>query len=262
MHYSTIRFTPLLFLLVFTLPLSLNADSRGSLVSWNTQVGLQRLTESSHKVDFFKLANHFQGQPNGVVCGPTSAAIVLNAMRLKKNDSRVPFTRGLSKEDGKHVPAGWDTRLRMYTPDNVIPDDGENTKTRAQIFGEPINGKPDWGMQIRQLHQLFLSHETASTLRVVDDRVPLDLMRDEMKANLTADNDFIVVNYARKILGQDGPGHISPVAAYHAGSDSFLILDVTAYEHNWVWAPAATLHAAMNSFDTVENRGYLLIAER
>jgi hypothetical protein len=36
-------------------------------------------------------------------------------------------------------------------------------------------------------------------------------------------------------------------------------MDVTPYQHNWVWASAKDLYAAMNSFDTVENRGYLLI---
>ncbi len=239
----------------------LNAESANYLVSWNSAKGLQRLSESKYKIDFFRLASHFQAQPNGVVCGPTTAAIVLNALRLKNDDPRIPYTTGLDQQDGKYLPSGFDTRIRMYTPDNVIKEHDGKTKTRAQIFGEPINGNADWGMQIRQLHQMFLSHEVASELKVVDDSVPLDAMRAQMVDNLKSDNDFIVVNYARKILGQNGPGHISPVAAYHAKSDSFLILDVTSYEHNWVWAPAEKLHAAMKSFDTVENRGYLFIKE-
>ena len=255
---------PVTLLLVFILliPLEIRAELADDLVPWNSEEGLQRLFESRYKVDFFRLANHFQAQPNGVVCGPTTAAIVLNSLRQKKNDSRIPYASGLNQQDGKYVPAGMDMRVRMYTPDNVIQEYGGKTKTRAQIFGEPINGKPDWGMQIRQLHQMFLSHEAVSTLRVVDDSVPLDAMRDQMMANLKSDKDFIIVNYARKILGQSGPGHISPVAAYHSVSDSFLLLDVTSYQHNWVWAPAKKLYAAMKSFDTVENRGYLLIEEK
>ena len=251
----------ILLLVIAFVPFALKADAANDLVPWNSEKGLQRLLESKYKVDFFGLANHFQAQPNGVVCGPTTAAIVLNSLRLKNNDPRIPYTSGLNQQDGKYAPAGWDTRIRMYTPDNVIREQDGKTKTRAQIFGEPMDGKPDWGMQIRQLHQMFLSHEVASTLNVVDDDVPLETMRTQMMTNLKSENDFIVVNYARKILGQNGPGHISPVAAYHAGSDSLLILDVTSYEHNWVWVPAEKLHAAMKSFDTVENRGYLLIGK-
>lgn len=256
---STRKSTVLLLLIAVIYPLGLEATSSKSLVPWNSEEGLQRLSDSQCKVDFFQLANHFQPQPNGVVCGPTTAAIVLNSLRLKSNDSRVPYTSGLNQQDGKYAPTGWDTRIRMYTPENVIKELDGKTKTRAQIFGEPINGKPDWGMQIRQLHQMFLGHEVASTLVVVDDEVSLDTMRNQMTANLRSENDFIVVNYARKLLGQNGPGHISPVAAYHAASDSFLILDVTSYEHNWVWAPAEQLYTAMKSFDTIENRGYLLV---
>ena len=262
MEIQSNRYALIILLLVTGfVPFGLKAELANDLVPWNSDKGLQRLLQSKYKVDFFRLANHFQTQPNGVVCGPTTAAIVLNSLRLKSEDPRVPYTSGLNTQDSKYVPAGLDTRIRMYTPDNVFKDQDGKAKTRAQLFGEPLNGKPDWGMQLRQLHQMFLSHEVASILKVVGDSVPLEAMRKQMVTNLKSENDFIVVNYARKILGQNGPGHISPVAAYHAGSDSFLILDVTSYEHNWVWAPAKKLHAAMQSFDTVENRGYLHIEE-
>lgn len=147
----------------------------------------------------------------------------------------------------------------MYSQENFIGSLTDKVKTRSQIFGEPINGDRDFGLQIRQLHNMFLAHGAVSQLRIVDDNTSLEKMRSEMIRNLKSKNDYIVVNYARKLLGQDGPGHISPIAAYHEASDSFLILDVTSYEHNWVWAPAISLYEAMKSFDTVENRGYLLI---
>ncbi len=152
----------LLLLIAFIVLLSLKAESLKSLVPWNSEEGLQRLSESQDKVDYFQLASHFQAQPNGVVCGPTTASIVLNSLRLKNNDPRIPYTSGLNQQDGKHVPTSWDMRIRMHTPDNVIAEHEGRTKTRAQIFGEPMNGKPDWGMQMRQLHQMFISHEVAS----------------------------------------------------------------------------------------------------
>ena len=240
-------------------PLHLNAGQQDSqLVNWNSEQGIQRLSESQYKIDFFQLANHFQTQPNGILCGPTSASIVLNAMRLGKKDDRLPYTK-FDKQDGKYIPTGFDPRINMYRPDNFIGSLTDEVKTRAQIFGEPIDSKPDFGLQIRQLHGMFLAHGAVSSLRVVNDEISIDNMRSEMVSNLQSKDDFVVINYARKLLGQEGPGHISPLGAYHKASDSFLILDVTSYEHNWVWVSAASLYQAMNSFDTVENRGYLLI---
>ena len=147
----------------------------------------------------------------------------------------------------------------MYHQDNFIGPITQAIKTQQQIFGEPINGKSDFGLQIRQLHRMFLAHGAVSKLRIVDDKLPIEQMRAEMITNLQSEHDYIVVNYMRHKLGQNGPGHISPIAAYHQASDSFLILDVTTYQHSWVWVPANRLYQAMASLDTVENRGYLLI---
>jgi hypothetical protein len=79
--------------------------------------------------------------------------------------------------------------------------------------------------------------------------------------NLKTENDYVLVNYARKALGQVGAGHISPLGAYDAKSDSFLILDVNPYKAPWVWVKSKDLIAAMRTFDTVENRGYILVSK-
>jgi Phytochelatin synthase len=67
----------------------------------------------------------------------------------------------------------------------------------------------------------------------------------------------VIVNCKREAVGQKGGGHISPLGAYDAGSDSFLVLDVNPAPESWVWMPTATLVRGMRTFDTVENRGYV-----
>ena len=86
-------------------------------------------------------------------------------------------------------------------------------------------------------------------------------IRREIVNNLATGEDFVLVNYARRVLGQRGGGHISPVGAYDERSDSFLIMDVNPNRAPWVWVRSDDLIAAMRTFDTVENRGYLLISE-
>jgi hypothetical protein len=51
------------------------------LVPFASEESIVRLDRATEKVDFFTLANHFESQENGGMCGPTTAVIVLNALR-------------------------------------------------------------------------------------------------------------------------------------------------------------------------------------
>ena len=151
---------------------------------------------------------------------------------------------------------------RAYTPNNVLDD---RTKTRLEVLGKPIliDGDPrsDFGLQLSQLAQVLRSHGLKVVTRVVDERADATAIRRELAANLASGGDFVLVNYARRSLGQRGGGHISPLGAYDERSDSFLIMDVNPNRAPWVWVGSDDLIAAMRTFDTVENRGYLLVSE-
>ena len=108
---------------------------------------------------------------------------------------------------------------------------------------------------------VFRAHDLTVTTRVVDDQADAARITRDLAQNLATPHNFVVVNYSRRALGQPGDGHISPLGAYDADSDSFLILDVNPTRAPWVWVRAADLVAAMRTFDTVENRGYLLVSE-
>lgn len=40
----------------------------------------------------------------------------------------------------------------------------------------------------------------------------------------------MIVGYNRKILGQTGTGHFSPIGGYHKGKDVALIMDVARFK--------------------------------
>ena len=71
---------------------------------------------------------------------------------------------------------------------------------------------------------------------------------------------FVVVNYDRRVLAQEGVGHISPVAAYSADKDAVLVMDVAAYKYPSTWVPLPKLWRAMQGVDpdSGKTRGYLL----
>lgn len=229
------------------------------LVPFSSDEGLARLGRSNAKVDFPALANQFEPQSNAAFCGPTSAAIVLNAGRGRGADLPPDRTR-LGAEDLRYVPNNFDPTIPRFTQDNVIT---KGQKTRAQVLGEPltINGKQiqDFGYQVRQLDEMLRANGATTRLTIVDDNKVEQDIRTELVENLRRRGNYVIVAYKRDAVGQRGGGHISPLGAYDAESDSFLVLDVNPASAGWVWMPTATLVKGMRTFDTVENRGYILI---
>ncbi len=235
---------------------------RTSLVEWSSGESLERLSRSSHKADFFPLSNHFISQDNSIFCGPVSSAIVLNALRLGKREGLPKDRSSIAEDEMAWLWQDADPFYGKYTPNTVL---SERTKTRLEVLGKPIlidgEAKRDYGLQLRQLAQVLRSHDLEVVTRVVDPGADASEIRREIAANLAAGEDFVLVNYARKALGQPGGGHISPLGAYDASSDSFLVMDVNPNRAPWVWVAAEDLIAAMQTFDTVENRGYLLVSD-
>ncbi len=233
-----------------------------ALVPFSSEEGLARLVRSAAKVDFPALANQFEAQSNGTFCGPTTAAIVLNTVRGRSAD--LPRDRSrLRPEDFQYAPAGFDPSVPRFTQDNVID---KGLKTRSQVLGEPvvINGKQtrDFGYQLRQLDEMLRAHELATRLVIVDDKQADADIRRDLVQNLQRTGDYVIVNYRRVEVGQTGGGHISPLGAFDAESDSVLVLDVNPASAGWVWMPVASLIRGMRTFDTVENRGYILVQTR
>lgn len=239
-----------------------NSVAAAPLVPFASEEGLLRLARVTAKLNFAALANQFEAQSNAAFCGPTSAAIVLNAVNGRGSDAPRDRSR-LRPEDFANLPAGFDPTVARFTQDSVI---ARGLKPRAVVLGEPveINGKTqrDFGYQLRQLDAMLRANGLATRMVVVDaDRSAADI-RADLVDSLERAGNYAIVAYRRETVGQKGGGHISPLGAFDAQSDSFLVMDVNPSSAGWVWMAASTLIAGMRTFDTVENRGYVLVAAR
>ena len=203
------------------------------LVPFASEEGLARLARSNAKLDFPLLANQFEPQSNGAFCGPTSAAIVLNTIRAHATDLPRDHSR-LHPEDLQYMPEAADPTLPRYTQDNVI---AKGLKTRAQVLGEPVtvNGKTirDFGYQIRQLDEMLRANGVSTKLVVVNDDLPEADIRNDLVQSLSQPGHYVIVGFLRRAAGEKGGGHISPLGAYDAQSDSFLLLDVNPTAAGW-----------------------------
>ncbi len=249
-----------------------------TLVPMTTQEGLERLTRSTHKADFAKLSGHYLNQTDRIICGPVVASIVLNALRYNTEkaplvDIPAAFLAQMPESAGKK----FDPRLRMYTPTNVLNEKALAIKSLSRIYAEPVDGVRDAGVQLEQFRQIFeQAHNLKATKISVGSKktarnqegsqaLPTKIYEQviaALKKNLSEADNYVVANYSRSELKQPGSGHFSPVAAYDEKSNSFLILDVNPFGGPWVWVDAQDLVNALNTFDTVENRGLLFLSEK
>jgi hypothetical protein len=248
----------------------MTAPARGSrpaapvVVSFAAPESIKRLERSRYKVDFFHLSNQFESQGNKAFCGPTSSVIVLNAVRMGNDAVAKPQDPSLvSAEDRARLPPGFDPLFYRYTQNNFFDEKVREVKTRSEVFGQPRGegGQSDAGIQLRQLAGMLAAQGLDVKLRVLNDSLKDAVVREELKKNLKTQGDYVIINYFRPVLGQQGGGHVSPLAAYDAKSDSFLVMDVNATDQRWVWVKTTALLASMRTPDVQENRGYLLVKE-
>ena len=143
---------------------------------------------------------------------------------------------------------------QVYTQDNVLSEQTEAVLPQSVIMRQ--------GITLDQLAALLRTFAIrAEVHHAADSRV--EDFRSIASRALAAKGHYVLVNYLRRTLGEERGGHISPLAAYDAETDRFLILDVARYKYPPVWATAADLFAAMNTPDADNGnrtRGFVVIS--
>jgi|SRR5687767_10770212 len=205
------------------------------LIDLRSEAGEQLLQDSDALEAFVPLSANFLTQKNQAYCGVASIVMVLNALQLPS--PAVP----------EYDP------YRTFTQDNVLDE-----KTDAILPREVLAKQ---GMTLDELGALLGAHPLEVEVHHAAE-ASLEAFRSSARDHLARDGQFVIVNYLRKAIGQETGGHISPLAAYDAETDRFLILDVSRYKYPPVWVGAADLFQAMNTTDKDnenKTRGYVLI---
>jgi hypothetical protein len=196
-----------------------------NLIDATSVEGTQLLATTSARTDYNQLAPYFVPQARRAFCGVASSSIVINAAL-----HRQPLV----------------TQATVFTP--------AASAVRSEIavtFG---------GLTLEQLAGIIRAH--GLQVQVVHAaQSNLESFRNMARATLAESSEFLVVNFDRAALEEEGTGHISPVGAYNAETDRLLVLDVAANKYPYTWVPVQELWSAMNSVDPVssQTRGFLLV---
>lgn len=207
------------------------------IIAFDSPEGEALLIEAEARDDFFRLSQHFVTQVHPAYCGPASIAMVLNALEVPRPAS--DMTIGLG----------------MFDQENIFTSAAQSVK--------PSEAVKKAGITLDELGGLLGAHDLKVTVTHAAN-TNADAFRTAAVAALKDNDHFILVNYLRKAIGQEAGGHISPLAAYDADTDRFLILDVSRYKYPPVWVAAKTLFAAMNTTDSDnagQTRGFVLVSK-
>ena len=206
-----------------------------ALIRLDSEAGAQLLIDSQARRAYWPLSVHFLTQKNQAYCGVASVVMVLNALGVNA------------------PPAAGYEPFATFTQDNVL-----NERTEAIL---PQKTLVRQGMTLTELGRILASYGVAVSVSHADEE-GLARFRSEASRQLSVPGGYVLANYLRRAIGQESGGHISPLAAYDAKSDRFLILDVSRYKYPPVWVSASELYAAMNTVDSDNSnrrRGYVLV---
>ena len=205
------------------------------LVALPSEQGEALLFGAEARSDFAPLSAQFVTQVNPAFCGPATIAMVLNALELPRPPSDATLGLGL------------------FDQDNVFSAAAEAAKPRAEV----LRG----GMTLDDLGAFLGSYGLDVAVTYARDS-SLDTFRDTVVAGLNDRDRFVLVNYLRSAIGQEKGGHISPLAAYDADTDRFLVLDVSRYKYPPIWVEAKALYGAMDTPDADnggQSRGFVVV---
>ena len=223
------------------------------LISLLTPEGQARLRTCDRCAAYPWLAASFDTQITQAFCGVASSVMVLNASAAAKPLS-APYEP-----------------YRYFTQCNIF-----NERARARLDLDRI---ADEGLTLAQAQWLLNAqddvhatcfHAGAPEPGAANEAVPscaavedAARFRETAKAALGARDRFVLINFSRGTMSDDGQGggHFSPLAAYHEETDSFLVMDVARYKYPPFWVDADLLWRAMATTDTVSERqrGYIII---
>ena len=207
-----------------------------ALINLNSDRGARLLIESEAMDAYWPLSIQFVTQKNQAYCGVASIVMVLNALGVP-----APTTPEFEP-------------FRTFTQDNVLNDRTEKIQPK-EILAQK-------GMTLDQFGEVLGTYPVKADVRHAADS-SLDEFRTLATGYLGAPDRYVIANYLRDAIGQERGGHFSPLAAYDADTDRFLILDVSRYKYPPIWVEADALFAAMNTPDSDNDnrtRGFVLVS--
>lgn len=204
----------------------------------NTTAGAQMLlAPETVSWSYFLTMIHLPTQKTQTWCSIASSVTVLNALA----SDRAPI-------DPMYDPHPY------WTQDNFFTNCTDAIKDMIKVT--------NMGASLEELDQMLQCH-AINTKIVYGSDTSLDEFRSLLTERLsTPDSTYVLANYHRTEVHQEGGGHFSPVVALDPVQDMVLIADVSRYKYAPTWVKIPDLFSAVNTQDSVsgKSRGLMLMS--
>lgn len=180
---------------------------------------------------YWKLAEQFHTQEEPAFCGLATLVMVLNALSIDPHRQWRGVWRWFSEDLlDCCVPLDKVKKIGITLPQFVC---------LARCQGVDVTVTYGDNMTVEQFREMVIQVASGD------------------------DDTFMVVSYSRKVVGQTGNGHFSPIGAYHRELDMVLIMDVARFKYPPHWLPLPLLFEAMQpkDADTGRSRGCVLLRQ-
>ena len=185
---------------------------------------------------YFPLSEQFTTQSEPAYCGPSTLAMVLNALCI----------------DPRRV---WKGNWRWFSEEMLETCDVRRVG-KAALEGVEVNGL--------SFEEMLLLAECngASVQAFRASQSSLSKFRTAVHTAASQPDIHLVASFSRAVMGQTGCGHYSPIAGYHPQTDMALVMDVARFKYPPYWAPVSVLWRAIQEIDplTGHGRGYYLMS--
>jgi hypothetical protein len=210
------------------------AAGNGNLINFDQPESAKLLDAADVKGNFSALVRYYISERIDTYCGIASSVMVLNALGVPSPVSR--YTYPYNKFDEEN----------FFTQDVLNIQQVHSVAGNGQTLAQLASMLKTFGLTVDVHHADSLTLEQFRTLAV---------------ATLTTTDHYVIVNFSRTTLGQDGRGHFSPLGAYNSKADRFLLMDVARYKYPPAWVTAEDLWNAMNTVDTDAKmkRGFVIV---
>lgn len=178
---------------------------------------------------YFPLAEQFRTQSEPAYCGLSTLVMVLNALAV----------------DPKRV---WRGAWRWYHEEML------DCCLSLDVVQQQ-------GITMEQFICLATCNNLdINTVRITDDE-SIEDFRNVVKRICSGGGQILTCSYSRRVLGQTGDGHFSPIGAYNEEKDMVLILDVARFKYPPHWITVDLMWNAMKALDktTGHPRGYIIM---
>lgn len=203
------------------------------LIPYRSDEGKQMLTDcirSGSAENYLSLSEQFLTQSSPPSCGMATLAMVLNSLGV--DPGRV-----------------WQKPWRWFTEEMLI------SCFPLEKTEETLGLTMEHFALIAECNgvnaQTFYGSETS-----------LDDFRAAIRSVFNGTGDRrLVVAFDRKVLGQTGTGHYSPLGAYHEASDRVLVMDVARFKYPPYWVPVEVMWKSLRTVDpeSRRSRGFFLM---